>query len=672
MIKNSEKSWSLLICLALAFAAAAVFWQVYAYDFVNFDDPTYVYENPHIQSGITLKSIKWAFTTDRTGYWHPLTWLSFMIDYQLFKFWPGGYHLVNVLFHIIDTLLLFYVLMRMTGAVWPSAFVAAAFALHPLHVESVAWISERKDVLGVFFWLLTMWAYIHYIKRPKAANYLLIVVFLALGLMAKPMLVTLPFALLLLDYWPLERFSPKDGKTGLKRSPFYLLIEKVPLFAIVLASCIATFIAQKVTGAMPATQENGFPFRLANAFISYAKYIEKMIWPAKLAFFYPHPGMNVSVLYAVISAILLLVVTIFILRFAGKHKYLFTGWFWYLGTLIPVIGIVQVGVQAYADRYSYITLTGLFIIISWGAWELFAKFRYKKIVLAHLALLAIAAMSICTWFQIRYWRNSLTLYRHALDVTADNYIAHGYMTQPLLDQGRIEEAIWHNSQALRIKPDYLDALNGMGVALHAAGRVDEAIVYYKKAIEIDPHTPEANANLGVALASKGKFTEAARHYEIAMETMDTPSVHRNYAQALFNLGRFEQAITEYRKALLTMPNDPNILNELGYVLAHSGKFDEAIARYNEALQISPDNIKIHLNLGTALTGSGKLNEAVKEYEKILSLRPQNAVAHNDFGVVLYRLGKLDDAIVQFRQAIQIDPNYTDAKNNFNAVESNKK
>jgi Flp pilus assembly protein TadD len=684
MIKNSDKSWSLLICLALAFATAAVFWQVYAYDFVNFDDPTYIYENPNIQSGITLKAIKWAFTTDRTGYWHPLTWLSFMLDYQLFKGWAGGYHLVNVLFHIINTLLLFYVLMRMTGAVWPSAFVAAAFALHPLHVESVVWISERKDVLGVFFWLLATWAYIRFVNRPKIIDYLLVIIFLALGLMAKPMLVTLPFALLLLDYWPLERLSSKYGNTGLKRSFFYLLIEKVPLFAIVLASCIATFIAQRVTGAMRTTEEYGFPVRLANAFISYAKYIEKMIWPVKLTFFYPHPGLNVSVLYAVISAVLLLVVTILILRFAKKRKYLVTGWFWYLGTLIPVIGIVQVGMQAYADRYSYITLTGLFVIIAWGVWELFAKFRYKKIVLIHLALLTIAAMSICTWFQIHYWQNSLVLFQHALDVDADNYIAHGYMTQPLLDQGRIDEAIWHNSQALRIKPDYIDALNGMGVALHEAGRMDEAVVYYKKAIEIDPHTFEANANLGVVLASEGKFAEAIEHYKIAMTTMDTPRIHRNYAQALFNLGRFPEAVAEYRKTLLTMPNDPNVINELGYALAHTGKFDEAITLYNKALRISPDNINIHLNLGTALTGSGKFDEAVKEYDKIIRIQPNNAVAHNDFGVVLYRLEKLDDAVAQFRQAVQINPEYTDAKNNLNtvlaekqkssnnAVESNKK
>jgi Flp pilus assembly protein TadD len=488
----------------------------------------------------------------------------------------------------------------------------------------------------------------------------------ALGLMAKPMLVTLPFVFLLLDYWPLERIRQFNWKAS---SP--LIWEKIPFIVLSVISSFIAFLVQQTGGAVSQFSELGLKFRIYNAFISYVKYIGKMFWPSRLSAFYPHPGENVSIFYALMSAFLLLVITILIVRFAKNRRYLVTGWFWYLGTLLPVIGLIQVGRHAMADRYSYITLTGLFIIIAWGVSELFAKFRYKKIILTQLALLTIAAMSICTWFQIHYWQNSLALFQHALEVDADNYIAHGYMTSPLLEQGRIEEAIWHNSQALRIKPDYLDALNGLGVALHEAGRVDEAAVYYKKAIEIDPHTPEANANLGFVLASSGNFAEAVKHYEIAMKTMDTPRIHRNYAQALFNLGRFEQAVTEYRKAILVMSNDPNILNEFGYTLAHTGKFDEAMTLYNKALRISPDNINVHLNLGAALTGSGKFEEALKEYEKILLLQPQNAVAHNDFGVVLYRLGKLDDAIAQFRQAVQINPEYAHAKNNLSAVLAEK-
>ncbi len=671
MIKNSDKSWSLLICLALAFATAAVFWQVYAYDFVNYDDPTYIYENPHIQSGITLKAIKWAFTTDRTGYWHPLTWLSFMLDYQLFKGWAGGYHLVNVLFHVINTLLLFYVLMRMTGAVWPSAFVATAFALHPLHVESVAWISERKDVLGVFFWLLTMWAYIRFVGRPKITGYLLVIIFLALGLMAKPMLVTLPFALLLLDYWPLERLSPKDTKTGLKRSPFYLLIEKVPLFTIVLASCVATFIAQKVTGAMPATEEYRFRVRLANASISYMQYIVKMIWPSHLAVFYPHPGRDVSILYAVVSAVVLLIVTILVIRFAKKHRYLAAGWFWYLGTLIPVIGLVQVGRQSMADRYTYITLTGLFIIIAWGLPELLAKWRYKKIVFVSSVILVVSAMSICTWFQLSCWRNSLTLFQHALEVTNNNYVAHYGIADPLITQGRLDEAIYHYSQAIRIAPDYAIAFNDLGVVLYKEGKTDEAIDYYKRALKADPCLTSVHLSLAAALESKGNLDEAAEHYKIGLADKDIPEIRRNFGFILVKLGRFEEAAGEYRKILSVTPNDPNILNDLSFILTRTGKFDEAISLCSKALQIAPDSVNTHLNLAAALLSSGKLDEAVKEYGKILLIQPKNARAHNDLGVILSQQKKFDQAIAHFNQSLQIDPGYIDARNNLSIALAEK-
>jgi tetratricopeptide (TPR) repeat protein len=609
MDKNSNNNWSLLICLALTLAAAAVFCRVCTYDFVNYDDPfVYVYENPNIQAGITPKAIKWAFTTGYACFWHPLTWLSHMRDWQLFGPNAGGHHLTNLIFHIANTLLLFIVLKQMTHTLWPSAFVAALFALHPLHVESVAWVSERKDVLSTFFWILTMLAYVRYVSRPKIANYLLVVIFFALGLMSKPMLVTLPFVLLLLDYWPLDRLgpgvSPRRGKTGSKHSLSYLLIEKIPLFAMTTVSCIATFIAQKRGGVMHLLKDCGLFIRLANASISYMQYIIKMIWPARLAFFYPHPSQSVSVLYAAVSTAFLLTVTIFILRFAKERRYLVTGWFWYLGTLVPVIGFVQVGSQAMADRYSYITLTGLFIIIAWGLPDLLGKWPYRKIVLRASSLVVLSVLAICTYLQQQCWKDTITLCQHALKVTKNNYSAHFGMAQPLLEQGRIEEAIWHYSETLRIRPDYVEALNNLGIALYKAGRVDEAIGYYKRAIEINPRDIEVYSNLGMALAAKGKF-------------------------------------------------------------------DEAISLYNKALQIAPDLIDIHLNLGFALTGSGKLEDAVKEYEKILLIQPQNAVAHNDFGVVLFRQGKFDEAIAHFKQAIQIDPNYTAARDNLNLALAEK-
>src|SRR4030042_60564 len=394
MDNTLTKYRSFWICLGLMLITTVVFYQVCTYDFVNLDDPTYIYENTNIQDGITSKTIKWAFTTGYASNWHPLTWLSHMLDWQLFGPKAGGHHFTNLIFHIANTLLLFVVLKQMTHKLWSSAFVAALFALIPLHCESVAWGSERKDVLSTFFWMLTIWAYVRFASRPKIASYLPVVVFFALGLLSKPMLVTLPFVLLLLDYWPLYRFNPKRGDASSKYSLSYLLAEKAPLFAMAIVSCIVTFIVQKKGGAME-WEHCSLPVRLANASISYLQYISKMIWPAQLAFFYPHPNQNVSFLYAVISAVFLLAVTIIIFRFAKKRRYLVTGWLWYLGALVPVIGLIQVGAQAMADRYTYIPLTGLFIIIAWGLPDLLGKLRYKKIALTLTALLVISAISIC-------------------------------------------------------------------------------------------------------------------------------------------------------------------------------------------------------------------------------------------------------------------------------------
>jgi len=665
---------SFWICLSLTLATAAVFWQVGTYDFVDCDDQVYIYENPNIQAGITLKAIKWAFTTGYVNFWHPLTWLSHMLDWQLFGSNPAGHHLVNLIFHIANTLLVFLVLKRMTGALWPSAFVAALFALHPLHVESVAWVAERKDVLSIFFWLLTMWAYIRYVKQSSVANYLLTLLVFALGLMAKPMLVTLPFVLLLLDYWPLARIPQGQEKkhTDTRFHRLYpLILEKIPFIVLSAVFSVIAFLAQRSGGAVSPLTAISIKLRICNALISYVEYIEKMIWPARLAMFYPHPGSNISILYAVISAILLLAVTVFVLRLAEEHRYLITGWFWYLGTLVPVIGLIQVGSHAMADRYSYITLTGLFIIIAWGLPELLGKWPYRKIMLWASSLIVLFALAICTHLQLRYWRDTITLCQHALEVTENNHLAHFSMTRTLLEQGRIKEAIWHSSEAVRIKPDYVDAINGLGAALNRAGKIDEAISYYKRALEINPNFTKAHLNLAAAFMTKGRFAEAVTHYRIAEATIDIPGMHSDFGCALVRLGRFKEAVTEYRKALSAMPNDPNVLNDLGYALANTGEFDEAISLYNKALQITPDSINIHLNLGFALTSSGKFAEAIKEYEKILLIQPQNAVTHNDLAVMLLRQGKFDQAIEHFNQAIQIDPNYTDARDNLNRALAEK-
>ena len=594
------KYQSFWICLVLTLAATVVFWQVYTCNFISFDDPTYIYKNLNIQAGITLKAIKWAFTAGHTGNWHPLTWLSHMLDWQLFGPNPAGHHLVSLIFHIANTLFLFVVLKQMTGAIWPSVFVAALFALHPLHVESVAWVSERKDVLSTFFWLLTMWAYVRYVRHSKIANYLLVVVFLALGLMSKPMLVTLPFVLLLLDYWPLDRLNPKHPKAG-------LIIEKIPLFAIVLASCIVTYIVQRESGAMLEGENYSLLIRVANASISYLQYIIKMIWPTRLAMVYPHPGPNVSFFFAIISAILLLAVTVLILRFAKDRRYLVTGWFWYLGTLLPVIGLVQVGGQAMADRYSYITLTGLFIIIAWGLPELLGKWPHQKVVLWISSLVVLFLLAIQAHLQQRYWKNSITLCEHAIKVTDNNFQAHFCITDMLLEQGRIEEAIRHGAEVLRIKPNYTRALNNFGIALYRAGRIDEAMYYYKRALEVNPGFALSYANLGCALAAKGRFDEAISFYNKALQiTPDLIDVRLNLGFALAGSGKFTEAVREYEKVLLIQPKNAIAHNDLGVVLSRQGKFDGAIAHFNQAVRIDPNYTAARSNLNLAIAGRQKL------------------------------------------------------------------
>jgi tetratricopeptide (TPR) repeat protein len=646
------KQRSFWICLALTFTTAAVFYQVCTYDFTNYDDPKYIFENPNIQAGITPKAIKWAFTTDYASNWHPLTWLSHMLDWQLFGPKPWGHHLTNLIFHIANTLLLFIVLKQMTQKLWQSAFVAALFALHPLHVESVAWVTERKDVLSTFFWMLTMWAYVRFVSRPKITSYLLVLVFFALGLMSKPMLVTLPFVLLLLDYWPLNRLNLKSGKAGSKYSLPYLLIEKVPLFAMTLVSCVATFIIQREGGAMvPFTLQ----VRVSNALVSYVEYIGKMIWPSRLAMFYPHLGKNILILHIVISVVLLLAVTILILRFAKSRRYLVTGWLWYLGTLVPVIGLVQVGEQALADRYTYIPLTGLFIIIAWGLPELLGKWQYQKIALWMSSLIVLSALAIFTYLQQQYWKNTLTLCEHALRVTDNNYQAHFCIAYTLLEQDRIEEAIQHSTEAFRINPNNTNVITMLGAALHRAGRIDEAIYYYKMALKIRPNLSYAHLNLAAICANKGELDEAVRHYRIVLETMDTIPIHSDLGNTLLKLGRFKEAAEEYRKVFSAKPNDPYALNKFGYALMQAGKFDESILIYNKALQIAPDLIELRFNLGLALAGSNKLAEAAKEYEKILLIQPQNVTAHNGLATVFFQQGKLADAVKEYRESLRIKP-----------------
>ncbi len=479
MIRNKRIP---LICILLPAIALIAFWRVTQCDFISYDDPTYITENIHIRHGITIAAIRWAFTTVYASNWHPLTWMSHMLDIQLFGLKPHGHHFTNLLFHIANTLLLFFVFNRMTKAAWQSAFVAALFAVHPVHVESVAWVAERKDVLSTFFWMLTMAGYVHYVEDPRLKNYLAVLLFFVLGLMAKPMLVTLPFVLLLLDYWPLRRFE-------LKFNP-RLLLEKIPLFALAVLSCIVTYIAQNRGGAVVSLEQFPLDVRVENAIVSYIAYIGKTIWPNNLALFYPHPE-SLPLWQVVGAAVSFAAVTFVAIWKAKKAPYLAFGWFWFAGTLLPVIGIVQVGAQAMADRYTYVPLIGLFVAASWGIADLSQKWRLRQTVLIASSALILSFLVIAACRQVGYWNNSIELYDHALNVTGNNDIILNNRGVAYGKLGNIEESISDYDSAIKINPRYAEAYNNRGIAYGKLGNHRQAISDYNRAIEINPEIPKS-------------------------------------------------------------------------------------------------------------------------------------------------------------------------------------
>ena len=535
----------LMVSLFLIVAAVGAYWEVQNHDFVNYDDNLYVTENHHVQAGLTWEGIIWAFTTTHASNWHPLTWLSHMLDCEIWGLYAGGHHLSNLLFHILNTLLLFVVLERMTGALWRSACVAALLALHPLNVESVAWVAERKNVLSTFFWIITMWAYVRYIERPGFSRYLSVLLFFALGLMSKPMLVTLPFVLLLIDYWPLGRFqmeqssntdipqSHKFKPAGYQRALVLRLIrEKTPFFALAAVSSVVTFLAQQRGGSMASLDSLPIDIRIANALISYVNYIGKMIWPQRLAVFYSHQGM-LPMWQAAGAGLLLVCVSVLVIRAARRCPYLTGGWLWYVGTLVPVIGLVQVGAQSMADRYAYVPLIGLFIIVVWGVAELAARWSCRRLVLATFTGVVLSTLVVCTLMQVSHWRNCITLFKHTLDVTGDNYVAHTSMGIALAERGRLKKAIVHYSEALKLAPDLALSHYNLALALAELGRLEEAVTYFCHAVRIEPEYAEAHNNLGTVLHRLGRLEEAIAHYSEALRIEpDHINARRNLSLAM--------------------------------------------------------------------------------------------------------------------------------------------
>ena len=564
----------LLVCFGLVAVTWAVFGQTLAHDFVNFDDHVYVYENPLIVRGLSVEGITSAFTHTHARNWHPLTTVSHMLDCQLYGLNAGGHHFTNVILHTISVLLLFLVLKQMTGALSQSAFVAALFAIHPLHVESVAWIAERKDVLSGLFFMLTLGAYAWYARAPSPRRYLLVVLLVGFGLMAKPMLVTLPFVLLLLDYWPLDRMGGQRSEIGsrLRR----LITEKIPLFVLSAFSCIATLFAQRQGPS--AIDQLPFLWRLNNTFVSYVTYIWQMLWPARLAVFYPYPDNRVPIVEVILAISFLVSVTLLVIYLRRTKPYLVTGWFWYLGMIVPVIGLVQVGEQAHADRYTYLPQIGLYIMIAWTAGDLLLESteRVHRALAGAVAAIAIVSLGVRAFGQASHWKNSETLWNHTLAVTGENDVAHNNLGFLFLRRGQLDEAISHFQAALNIRSRNSETHYNLGAAL-------------------------IQSNLGNALARKQLWDEAIDHLREAVR------LRPDYADAYFNLGG---------------------------VLFQQGHIDQAIAQWRKALAIRPRDAEAHKNVASALRKQGNVKEAISEYEQALNIVPEDSVSLNNLAWIL--------------------------------------
>ena len=651
----------LSVCVILVIVTLAVFWQVRDHAFINLDDDLYITENPHVLAGITFENLKWALTTGHASNWHPLTWLSHMLDVELFGLKAGRHHLMNVFFHIVNTLLLFLILHRMTRALWQSAFVATLFALHPLHVESVAWVAERKDVLSTLFWMLTLGAYGYYVKRPGYRRYLLVLVCFLLGLMSKPMLVTIPFVLLLLDFWPLGRLQPAkhagpDSRNATRAEdparkkrkaanssavkavdreewtvyPLRwtvirpLFLEKVPLLALAALSSVITLINQQ--RVMASLKVLSVDARIANALVSYVKYIGKMIWPLDLAVFYPNP--YVQPWWSVLGAVLILsAATVLFIWKSKRRPYLSVGWLWYLGTLVPVIGLVQVGTQAMADRYSYVSLIGIFIMIAWGVPDSLKNWGHRKTVLAVLSGIAILACAAVTWAQVQLWRDSITLFSHTLKVTTDNYLIHNNMGVALSDQGKNEDAFVHYRAALLINPKHIEAWKNLGIYYEESGRSAKAIEAYEQAQRLNPNDAKIWNRLGRAYGKSGQNAKA-------IETL--------------------------RQALRIDPAYDDAWNNLGNVYMGNGETAKAIEAFQQALRINPKYAEAWNNLGVAYKESGQSVKAIEAFRQSLRISREHASVWNNLAVAYRKHGQTAEAIEAYRQALSINPKYVEA------------
>ncbi len=650
-----------LIIIVLVGMTVLGYWGVWKNDFVNFDDTQYVVENRLVKKGLTWEGVGWAFTSFHASNWHPLTWLSHMLDVTIFGMWPGGHHITNLVFHLLNTILLFLFLKYATQKLWPSALVAALFSLHPLHVESVAWVSERKDVLSAFFWFAALWTYLWFTRNRTVRRYIAVVVIYALGLMSKPMLVTLPFVLLLLDYWPLNRFSmdsfhkaENPGKTW----DLTLFIEKIPLLVMAAASSMITIVAQRP--ALTALDRLDLGPRITNAAISYMRYLGKMLLPVNLAPFYPYIN-EAQYLKAAIALLAICIASYFVIRVGSKVRYLAVGWFWYLITLLPVIGIVRVGAQSHADRYTYIPLVGVFIAIIWSIADAIRKKPGLKRIVTIAAAVILLSMTAITQWNVRQWKDSYTFALRAVKITNSVRMLL-ILASSQMDRGEYDAALANLREAERISSENAEVLSGLGQIMLKTNRYQEAAACCERALAIEPERREVWLNAGLAYGHMGQTEKALVYLKKAIDIDPYwAQAYSQYGRILAETGRFEEGIDAYMRAIELDDSLPECRQNLGVLYMQIGRFDLAAEQFRAQIALEPDALAWS-NLGGCLVALKLLEDAQTAYIESLKIKPDNAQTCYNLAVVLASLGKTKEAVGYVRKSIELDPDNEDYKN----------
>jgi tetratricopeptide (TPR) repeat protein len=623
---------TIVLCALLAMAVFLVFGRTVQHEFVNYDDNQYVYQNPHVFNGLNPTNIAWAFAQTHSENWHPITWISHMLDCKLYGLKAGGHHLSSVFLHTLTAISLFLLLQRTMSAFWDSALVTALFAIHPLRAESVAWVSERKDVLSGLFFVLTLLAYSTYVRQLKEASsqrhlyYILTIALFACGLMSKPMLVTLPFVLLLLDYWPFQRIS--QACTWPR-----LVLEKTPLFLLSIISCMVTVVAQKA--AVAPIEWLPLSSRIENAFVSYATYLVQLVYPVGLSVYYPHAESGLSAWKLGASAVFLVTITIAAWVERQRMPYLIVGWLWYLGMLIPVAGFVQVGEQARADRYTYLPHIGIYLILAFAIRHAAGNVKTRRLVLSVASAVAVVLLAVCAWKQTSYWQNSETLWQRSLSINPGNAIAHNNLGTVLADAGQKEKAFSHFQSATQLKPRFAEAHNNLGTLLFERGSLSESIQSFQLATKLKPAYAPAHVNLANALAGQKKFNESLEHYQKAIH-LDPALANAYYGKgaALVFLDRQKEGIEAFQRALIIDPNQANVHYHLGLLLARQGESKEAEEHFRQVIRIKPDHVEGHYRLAIVLQEHRRFADAISSYEQVLSLEPDHLSARNNIAWIL--------------------------------------